>query len=139
MLEFNHWFFVLLANFLVLLFVLNKILFQPLLGTFKEREASTKGFMDNARTMEAEKESAIAGMRSRFAEAGKQARKEFEALKSEGLDNQRAQMAEAAKQAAATIERARAEIESDAAKARQALQGEVVKLSAEISLKVAGV
>ena len=139
MLEFNHWFFVLLANFLVLLFILNKILFQPLLATFNEREASTKGFMDDARRMDAEKESAIAGMRSRFAEAGKQARKEFEALKAEGLDNQRGQMAEAGKQAAATIERARTEIESEAAKARQTLQGEVLKLSAEIALKVAGV
>lgn len=139
MLEFNYWFFVLLANFLVLFIILNQILFQPLLGLFKEREASTKGFMEEARKMEQLKEDGIADMKHRFSEAGKQARKEFETRKSDGLDNQRGQMAEAAKQAAGMIEKARTEIASDAATARQALFGEVQKLAGEIATKVAGV
>lgn len=139
MLEFNGWFFVLLANFLVLLFVLNMILFKPLLGLFKEREASTKGFMDEARKMGQAKEDAIAGMKARFGEAGKKARIEFDSLRNEGVENQRGQMAVAAKEASSMIEKARVEIGYDAGKARKAMADEVEKLSAEISAKVAGV
>ena len=56
MLEFNQWFFVLLANFLVLLFVLNHILFQPLAKIMRERESATIGALDEAKSMTRKKD-----------------------------------------------------------------------------------
>ncbi len=51
MLDINKWFFVQLANFLLLLIILNIILFKPFLRLFKEREDNTKGALDSAKTI----------------------------------------------------------------------------------------
>ena len=48
MLEINGWFFAQLANFLLLLIILNAILYKPILRIFKERESSTSGFLEDA-------------------------------------------------------------------------------------------
>ena len=59
MLEMNNWFFVLLALFLSLIFILNQILFKPLVAVFKEREAAIDGAKDEAQKMENERETKL--------------------------------------------------------------------------------
>ena len=44
------WLLVLLVNFLVLVYILNILLFRPLLALFKERESSVRGSLDAARS-----------------------------------------------------------------------------------------
>ena len=55
MLGLNKWFFVLLLNFLALLYVLNIILFKPLLKLFSHRENSIKDSLNAARDMDKKK------------------------------------------------------------------------------------
>jgi len=62
MLELNKWFFVLLLNFLVLIYVLNIILFKPLVKLFTDRENTIKGALDAAREMSQKKEDSMAAM-----------------------------------------------------------------------------
>ncbi|HSB31184.1 MAG TPA: hypothetical protein VLD55_06245, partial [Candidatus Sulfobium mesophilum] len=76
-----NWLLILAANFIVLMFVLNAILYKPLLRIFKEREASTKGFLDAAREMGVSKEAGISKINHEISEARKKAKGVFESMR----------------------------------------------------------
>jgi F-type H+-transporting ATPase subunit b len=139
MLEFSKWFFVLLVNFLVLLWLLNKILFRPLLKVFDEREDSVKRALEAAKEMEARKAGAQEEMRKGLAEAAAKAKEAFDAHKAEGLDKQREAMAKANQEASSIAEKAREDLRREAEKARKALRADVEKFSEEIVGKLVGV
>ena len=136
MLEFNNWFFVLFLNFIILLFILNAILFKPLLQIFKEREDSVKGDLDAAKDMREKSEEGIARLNRELAESRGKAKQIFETLKAEGLSKQREVLSATETAALATLEKARTEIKSDAEKARQSLRADVDKFSDEIVRKL---
>jgi F-type H+-transporting ATPase subunit b len=139
MLEFNNWFFVLLLNFIILLFILNAILFKPLLQIFKEREDSVKGDLDAAKDMREKSEEGIARLNRELAESRGKAKEIFETLKAGGLSKQREVLSATEAEVVATLEKARAEIKSDAEKARQSLRADVDKFSDEIVRKLVNV
>jgi F-type H+-transporting ATPase subunit b len=136
MLEFNNWFFVLFLNFIILLFILNAILFKPLLQIFKEREDSVKGDLDAAKDMREKSEEGIARLNRELAESRGKAKQIFETLKAEGLNKQREVLSATEAEAVATLEKARTEIKADAEKARQSLRADVDKFSDEIVRKL---
>lgn len=139
MLEFNNWFFVLFLNFIILLFILNAILFKPLLQIFKEREDSVKGDLDAAKDMREKSEEGIARLNRELAESRGKAKEIFETLKAGGLSKQREVLSATEAEVVATLEKARAEIKSDAEKARQSLRADVDKFSDEIVRKLVNV
>lgn len=138
MLELNKWFFVLLLNFLVLIYVLNLILFKPLLRLFKERDDSIRGSLDAAREMEKEKEDAVAAMNRELKEARSKANELFEGVRKEGLQRQKELLEGANKRAQEFILTARAELQAESGNARQKLRSDVEKFSEEIVKKLVG-
>ncbi len=130
------WLLVLAANFIVLMFVLNIILYKPLLKIFKEREASTKGFLDAARDMGANKEAGIEKMNKEISEARKKAKGVFENMRNEGLSSQKQALSDAEATAAGMLQKAREELKAEVSKATQALRGDVEKFSDEIVRKL---
>lgn len=136
MLEFNKWFFVLALNFIILIFILNAILFKPILKVFKEREDTVKGALDAAKELAAKREEAIAQLNRELAESRTKAKETFEALKAEGINKQKEIVASAEAEATKMLEKARAEIRAEAEKARKALRAEVDKFSDEIVRKL---
>lgn len=138
MLELNKWFFVLLVNFLILLYVLNIILFKPVLRVLKERDASVKDYLNAAREMEQKREEAIAKMNQELQAARIRAREIFERIRKEGLEKQRLLLEEASKEAIEMIGKAKEEIRIKAEKARQELRSDVDRLSDEIVRKLVG-
>ena len=139
MLELNKWFFVLLLNFLVLIYVLNLILFKPLLRLFKERDDSIKGSLDAARDMDKKKEDAVAAMNHELKEARSKANELFESVRKEGLQRQKELLETAHTQAQDFILTAKGELQSEAGNARQKLRADVEKFSEEIVKKLVGV
>lgn len=136
MIEFNVWFFVLLANFLILLLILNSLLFQPLRKIFKERETTVKGALDEAKEMIARKDSAIATLNSEFAAARAEAKKVYNGLREEGLAKQRDTLSKAEGEAVAMIEKGRKELQAETEKARAALRADIDRFSEEIVRKL---
>lgn len=136
MLEFNQWFFVLLANFLVLLFVLNTILFKPLVKIFKEREIATTGALDEARALSDKKDEAIAKMNAELLSAKSKAKEIFDSLREEGVTRQKEILSKAEAEAVEMIEKARNELQAEAEKARTALKADIEKFSEEIVNKL---
>jgi F-type H+-transporting ATPase subunit b len=133
MLEFNQWFFVLLANFLILLFALNKILFKPIAKVFKERDAAINGALDEAKSMTAKKDNAVAQMNSELLAAKNKAKETFDSLREEGLSRQKDALSRAEAEAVAMIEKARRELQAETEKARAALKSDIEKFSNEIA------
>ncbi len=130
------WLLVLAANFFVLLYLLNIILYRPLLKTFDERKNTVKDSLDMAKEMTAKKEDGITAMNSEIAEARKQAKAVFEGMRGEGVEIQKKLLSEAEEKAAGMLQKARQELRAEAEKARQALRGDVEKFSDEIVRKL---
>ncbi len=130
------WLIVLLVNFLVLVYILNILLFRPLLGLFKERENSIKGALDAAKQMDRKKEEGLEKMNKELSEARHKAKDAFEKLREDGLNSQKALMAEAEAQAAGMLQKAREELKAEAEKAKTALKADAEKFSEEIVRKL---
>ncbi|KJR41297.1 ATP synthase B' chain [Candidatus Magnetoovum chiemensis] len=90
MLEINKfWFLVQVLNFVALIFILNTILFRPLLNLFKARELTKKDSLDKAAKMNAEKDAGMAEIKREFAYAHQKAHEEFIKLRQSGLEAQK--------------------------------------------------
>lgn len=138
MLEINKWFFVQLANFLLLLLVLNIILFKPILRLFQERKDSTTGFLEKAKELDREKDEVLAGIEAKLNEARGGAREVFERLSKEAIGIQKKSIEAAQGEAAEMNRKAKAEIGSAAEKARAALKADIEKFSNQIVRKLVG-
>ncbi|MBE0426591.1 MAG: ATP synthase F0 subunit B [Nitrospirae bacterium] len=136
MLELNKWFFVLAVNFFILLFILNAILFRPLLKLFKEREDTVKGALDASKEMANKREESIARLNRELAEARSKAKGTFEALKAEGINTQKEVLSATDSEASQILDKAKAEIRAEAEKARNALRADIDKFSDEIVRKL---
>jgi F-type H+-transporting ATPase subunit b len=139
MLELNSWFFVLAANFLVLIYILNIILFKPLLKTFMEREEAISGSIEKARDMELKREESIESLRKELSRASGEAKEKIETFKAEGMASQKAALEKARAEAGKIIEDARAKLREEAARARAELRENVERFSEEIVNKLVGV
>jgi F-type H+-transporting ATPase subunit b len=130
------WLLVLAINFIVLMFVLNVILFKPLMKIFKKREDTVKGDLDGAKNMADKREEGIAGLNRELAESRARAKETFEALRGEGVLKQKEAVSASEAEAVTMIEKARAEIKADAEKARAGLRADIDKFSDEIVRKL---
>ena len=130
------WFIVLAIQFIALIFILNAILFSPLMKIFKQRDDTVKGALDAAKGMTEKREEGIVKMNRELAEARTRAKEIFEALKAEGVGKQKEVLSSTEADAVATLEKARTEIRAEAEKARQALRADVDKFSDEIVRKL---
>ena len=138
MLELNWWFFVLLLNFLALIFVLNYILFKPLLRLFRDRDDTVKGSLNAAKALDAKKEDALAKMNRELQEARSRSKEIFERLRKEGMSKQKEILEAASTHAHDLIEKAKGELKSETEKARQRLRFDVERFSDDIVRKLVG-
>jgi F-type H+-transporting ATPase subunit b len=136
MLELNKWFFAQLANFLLLLIILNIILFKPLLRIFKERDEGINGALNKAKSMDKEKDSIMAQIDAKLSEGRTKAKTTFEELSKQGLEVQKQALTAAQNEAAVLNNNAKAELESAVEKARASLKSDVEAFSKQIVEKL---
>ncbi len=133
-----NWFIVLTVNFLALIFILNIILYKPLLKIFAERENTVKGALDAAKEMDQRKEEGIERMNKEITGSRAKAKEIFESMRAEGLEMQKTFLTEAEAGSASILQKAREELKGEVAKARQALRTDVERFSEEIVRKLVG-
>jgi len=126
----------LMANFLGLIYILNLILFRPMLKVFGERESLTKGSLDAAKEMNSKKEEGLERMNKEISDARSKAKEAFEGLRNAGLETQKNFLSEAEASAAGMLQKAREELRSEGEKARQSLKADIEKFSDEIVRKL---
>ena len=136
MLDPEKWFFVLIVLFLCLVYILNKILFQPLLKVYKEREEAIDGAIDRAGELEGIKDEKMAELKKALSEAAQKSRETFDALKDEGAGKQSEMFESAGKEAQGIIEKARGELRAEAERSKAKLREDSEKYSNEIAEKL---
>jgi len=136
MLEFNSWFFVLLANFLFLIFILNIILFKPLARILKQRQDTINDALQTAKDMNSKKEDALAKMNAELQQARNSARQAYNTLREQGLSAQKEAVSKSESEAMGIIQAAKAEIRKESEAARSALRSDIEKFSDEIVNKL---
>jgi len=138
MLDVNYWFFAQLANFILLLIILNAILYKPFLRLFRERDENTRGAIEKAKALDSEKDGLLAQIDAKLAEARGKARTSFEALSKEGADMQRSALEATQNEAVEINRKAKADLEAATEKARAALQSDVETFAKQIVEKLVG-
>ena len=125
-----------LVIFLVGLFLLNRLIFRPLLGVWDRREELTAGTLREAEEMTRKAEGAIAEYNEKLAEARAQATETRNELRQQGQNESSKMLLSAREAAQAELEGARGTLESEVAKIRTDLRDEIESLAAEISNRV---
>jgi F-type H+-transporting ATPase subunit b len=126
-----------LITFLVLVALLYKFAFNPLVKLQKTRQTSINQAIDDAENLRAEAQELLASYKQQLTEAREEAgaildraRKAGESTKAEALEEARAQ-------AEATLAKARQQIERDTNQALQQIREEVADLTVAATAKVA--
>jgi F-type H+-transporting ATPase subunit b len=121
--------FIQAANFLLLLFLLTRLLYRPLIGKMEERAEAIKRSLQEAEAARAE----AARQRAEHAAQIQAAHAEAQAIRAQALkeaqDEQQKLVAQARAEAARLVETARAELDQDVRRARQQLRQEVADLA----------
>jgi F-type H+-transporting ATPase subunit b len=132
----KFWLLVLIANFLGLMFILNILLYRPLLKIFQERKSAIDGSLDAAKEMNSRREEGMERMNREIADARHKAKEAYEGLRNEGLESQKALLSDAESVAAGMLQKAREELRKEGEKARQSLKADIDKFSDEIVRKL---
>jgi F-type H+-transporting ATPase subunit b len=130
--------FIQMINFLVLLFILWKLLYKPLVAKMEERSGAIKRSLEEAQAarLEAQREREEHAQKLQAAYAEAKAIREA-ALK-EAAEEQRKLVDAARAEAARLIADAKAEMEQDVRRARQELRQEVSDLAVTVAERLIG-
>jgi F-type H+-transporting ATPase subunit b len=124
------------VNFLILLFILQRLLYKPFLAKMEERTAAIKSSLEEAAAARAEaarqQEQNAEQLRAAFAEA---AAIRAAALK-EAAEEQRKLVEAARREAQQLVESAKAQTDADIRRAREELRREVAELATAVAEKL---
>ncbi|MFA5072894.1 MAG: hypothetical protein WC539_03220 [Nitrospirota bacterium] len=138
MVEINSTFFIQLANFLILLLVLNILLFKPTRRILQEREQEITSALDETRAAQEKIKELLVQHAALLAEAKQRAANAYQMRYQEGLDAQADMIAAERNRAATLLETGRQEIATVSTAARAGLQKNAESLSKEITHKLLG-
>ena len=138
MLNIDGTMFLQIANFLVLLFILNLILFRPIRRVLAQREEEMNSRQKTIDDFQGQAEKNERGIEEGVVQARKEGYAEKEALKSHGLEEEKAILQEAGAGVEQKLSAAKKEIETKIAVAREALEGQIASVSDELAQKILG-
>lgn len=130
--------FLQFANFLVLLFVLNLLLYRPLSRIMEERAQTVDGGHQRARDLENQIEAKMAAYREKLQAAKSKAAEERSALRAAAGEEESRILADAQKKAAAQVDKVRTQVAAQAQQARENLRGQADELATQVASKVLG-
>jgi F-type H+-transporting ATPase subunit b len=136
MIDFNYTLLIQFLNFLVLLFLLNVLLFKPVLKAINKREKTLGSLFDNVEGIKAD----AVSLEQAYEEGSRERKRPV-------LEGKEAALMEAQKSSMRLIEVARTELADELVKVKteverqnksiyDALKGEVEKLSTEVAEKI---
>ena len=138
MVDLNGTLVLQILNFIVLVLILAKYAYKPLLETMEERKRRIENDLVNAEQARAEATSMKAEYAAQLQEARKEAQAIIETAKQQAETESQAQIKELRAQLVKEKEIARQEIEREREKAMQQIRAEVVNLSVQVAGKLIG-
>ena len=138
MVDLNGTLVLQILNFIVLVLILAKYAYKPLLQTMEERKRRIENDLTSAEQARADATSMKAEYAAQLQEARKEAQAIIETAKQQAEAESQAQIKELRAQLVKEKEIARQEIEREREKAMQQIRAEVVNLSVEVATKLMG-
>jgi len=138
MLSVDYSLFIQIANFLVLLIVLNAILFKPIRKILSQRAAEMTGFEERIQDFLIQSDRSSQELQENMVGARKEGFTHKEELKKEGLEKEKELVQEAMASTGDKVSEAKKKIESDILSARQGLEAEMSAFSRELAEKILG-
>ena len=135
-LDVDATFLIYLGVFAFLFFLLNKLIFRPMMALFDEREASIDGAKREARALEKEAEDKLTSFEKEMAKVRTEASSERDRLRAEAQRQERTILEKVRKETDETIAAAEAEMAKEAAKARKEIQSASKGLAKDIAQKL---
>jgi F-type H+-transporting ATPase subunit b len=124
------------VTFVLLLMVLNKFAWKPLLKALHDRESSIRGTLDHADNARAEAEKILEENRRQLSKAGEEAQKILADGRALGDKLKQEIVDQANQQSRRMVDQARLEIERDKDAAIAQLRGEVAALALQVAGKI---
>ena len=136
LIDIDGTFFVQLVVFIVLAYLLSRLLFKPFLEVRGQREASIEGARQEAARMEEEAAARLADYTQKIGKARKDAHEERQKLQAEALKREREIHEATLKQTQTLMGESRARIEVDATTTRRELEPKSREIAEVIARKV---
>ena len=127
-----------IANFIVLLIVLNFILFKPIRQVMREREQGISSAFGDAKASQDRMQNILERYNASLAEAKQKAVTTYNTIYQQGLDAQRDMISAERAKAGEMLDKARGEITAASTAARTDLKKEAERLSQDITVKLLG-
>lgn len=138
LLEINNTLFLQFSVFLVSLYVLNRLIFQPLLQVWDRREELTRGTVEQARQLVDEVDSIIAEYDTKMDEARSEANETRNELRRQGQEEAEKLVSAARSEAQSSIEDHRNKLQTEVETVKAKVKPEVELLARDISSRILG-
>ena len=138
MVDINWTVGVQIANFLILIFILNKVAFKPIRKILLERQAKMDGLADGISSAEVQAEENDVAFSSGLKEARATGKQEKEALLQAADEEEKAILGRINDQAREDMAKVKAQIAKDTDAVKSALEKEVDAFADAISQKILG-
>ncbi len=138
MLKVDYSLFIQIANFLLLVFVLNFLLYKPIRDMLRQRKEQMGSFQSSRDDLLEKSGQNENELNENMVGARKEGTKTKDRFRLEALDAEKGMLQEASASAGDAIDKAKEEIEHNLADVRQSLEGEVTQFSRELAEKVLG-
>ena len=138
MVELNSTLFIQIVNFIFLIFILNQLLYKPIIRVVNERKQLVSDAQEEANRLGQSVEQKTAEYEEKLKYAQKESAVVREQLKNEGSEQAKAIMQEATREVAGIVDEFKGKIADEQEKARQVLRKKTQKIAAEISEKILG-
>lgn len=125
-------------NFVVLLVVLNKLLYRPLLAVLEQRRETIEGSHNKAKNLQTEIDEKMVRYQAQLSEAKTSANLERANLKQTAVAEESKILGEAQQKAADRLQVIKSQVSAEAAEASKTLQAEAKGLAGQIATKVLG-
>ncbi|MBT8407081.1 MAG: ATP synthase F0 subunit B [Deltaproteobacteria bacterium] len=125
-----------MINFLVLLFILNKILFRPIRNIIKERNQIVEDFNSDITSLTNQAQESVDQFEEKILEARKKGMDRVQAMKEEGEEAEFQLIASTSEEVHNKVEETRKQVKADIKAARDKLQEQVQAFSVAMTEKI---
>ncbi|PLX87773.1 MAG: hypothetical protein C0619_14320 [Desulfuromonas sp.] len=126
------------ANFMILLIILNRLLYRPLLRVLAERRATIDGSHEKAESLQSEIEAKMTRYQEQLSEAKTAAGLERQKLKQVAMAEESTILGEAQQKATVRLQAIKEQVAGEAAEAGKMLKSEAEGMAGQIASKVLG-
>jgi len=127
-----------MANFIVLIIILNAVCYKPIRNMLIERKKKIQGYEEDVNALQQKGAESDQTFQTKIGEGKTRGFQEKEALKQTGQEEEKRIISEINEKAQADLEAVRAQIAKEAEDARRSLQAEAEAFSAAIAEKILG-